>query len=548
MTDAQRDILALDKNESPIVWERLLDLRLDPEVFRRYPDASALAQAWARELGLSPEQVLPTNGGDEAIELALRELVGEGGSIAVAAPTFSSFEITAAALNQTVLRTSYGDRGVFPVEQMLDLCARERPSAVVLIDPNNPTGTRVPAGFVAKVRDAAAGALIILDRAYADFAGVDDDAEVLAQDANLVIIRSLSKCPGLAGLRVGALIGAPELLQKAARRRQPYTVSSAAVAVGVMALEDRPARARCVEVVEASRRVLVEGLEALGVSVIHGPANFVLAMLGEDARWIVERCRGRGLLLRDFSACPVYRGSVRITVGDAAQTARALEVLGGVMRLRPLVFDMDGTLIDTAASFNECIRQAAASLSGRDVPVALVDEIKADVRFNDDYDATREALVRLGAPADMDAIKRVFDALYRGERGAEGLRRVETARIATETLRGLKARFTLALATGRPREDALWALKHFGWEDMFDSVVTADDGEPAQRKPDPWPLLEALRRLDRPVDASAARYVGDGPADAAASKTAGFRFVPTGDAAAAGDALKNTLEPLGALV
>src|SRR5690606_34622765 len=106
-----------------------------------------------------PEQVLPTNGGDEAIELALRELVGEGGSIAVAAPTFSSFEITAAALNQRVLRTSYGDRGVFPVEQMLDLCARERPSAVALIDPNNPTGTRVPAGFVAKVRSAAASAL-----------------------------------------------------------------------------------------------------------------------------------------------------------------------------------------------------------------------------------------------------------------------------------------------------------------------------------------------------------------------------------------------------
>jgi histidinol-phosphate aminotransferase len=548
---APGDDLILDRNESPILWAGLRTVRIDGEALRRYPDPTPLREAWANDLGLASEQALITNGGDEAIELILRNLVPRAGRIAVATPTFSSFEVTSRTFGQTLLRVPYEPDGAYPTERMLEALERERPDAVICIDPNNPTGTPLPEGLIERIRAAAPDALIILDRAYADFSGARDDAALVARDANLAIIRSLSKCPGLAGLRIGALIGDPALLTRAATGRQPYTVNAAAIQLGLAAIADAPGRALCIEEVGRSREILLAGLADLGIRTIAGPTNFVLALLGDDARWICRQCRARGLRLRDFSACPDFPGSVRITVGDDEQTRRALDILGAVMRRRPLLFDVDGTLIDVERSYIACIRRSVEALAGRAADDALIDAAKADARFNDDYDATREVLRRMGVEADLDRVIAAFDACYRGDSETEGLRETETLRIATERLASLGRRFTLGIVTGRPRADLEWALDRFGWRDLFPVAIAADDGAPSQRKPDPWPIAEALRRLGDAVDPELARYIGDGPADRAAAEAAGVRFIGTGPLAAhplANDpSLADTLDPLGDL-
>jgi len=543
---APGDELILDRNESPVLWERLRRVRISPEALRRYPDATPLREAWAEDLGLAPELVVVTNGGDEAIELTLRNLVPRAGRIAVATPTFSSFEVTSRAFGQTLLRVPYAPDGAYPQRAMVELLRRESPDAVILIDPNNPTGAPLPDGLLERVRTAAPGALLILDRAYADFSGARDDAALLARDDNLVIIRSLSKCPGLAGLRVGALLGSPDALERACAGRQPYTVNAAAIEVGLHAIADAEARARCVEIVGANRATLLAGLADLGVRTVAGPTNFVLAMLGEDAPWICRRCRERGLRLRDLSACPDFPGGVRITVGDADQMRRALGILGEVMRSRPLLFDVDGTLIDVDRSYIACLRRTAERFAGRPPEESLVREVKADPRCNDDYDATREVLTRMGVDADPGRIVETFDACYRGDGAAPGLRETETLRIDADRLRSLARRFTLALVTGRPRADLEWALDRFGWRDLFPVAVAADDGAPERRKPDPWPIEEALRRLGDRVDHGAARYIGDGPADRAAAEAAGIRFIGTGPLAT-DPALADTLDAIGDL-
>lgn len=543
---APGDDLILDRNESPTLWSGLRDLHIDAEALRRYPDPTPLRDAWAADLGLAAEQLLVTNGGDEAIERILRNLVPAGGRIAVATPTFSSFEVTSRAVGQTLLRVPYEPDGAYPEARMLETLRRERPDAVILIDPNNPTGTPLPPGLVERVRAAAPDALIILDRAYADFAGMDDDAAHIARDPNIAVIRSLSKCPGLAGLRIGALIGDPSLLERAVEGRQPYTVNAAAIELGLAAIADTDGRARCVEQVGLSRAILLAGLADLGVRTIAGPTNFVLALLGDDARWICRQCRARGLRLRDFSACPDFPGSVRITVGDDAQTRRALDILAEVMRRRPLLFDVDGTLIDVDRSYIACIRRSVETLAGRAPDDALIDEVKADTRFNDDYDATREVLRRMGIEVELDRVVKVFDACYRGEGDAEGLRETETLRITTARLASLARRFTLAIVTGRPRADLEWALDRFGWRDLFPVAIAADDGAPEQRKPSPWPIAEALRQFGDAVEPALARYIGDGPADRAAAEAAGVRFVGTGPLAE-DPALADTLDPLGDL-
>ncbi|MFG0275786.1 MAG: aminotransferase class I/II-fold pyridoxal phosphate-dependent enzyme, partial [Phycisphaerales bacterium] len=436
--------------------------------------------------------------------------------------------------------------GAYPTDRMLDALGRERPDAVILIDPNNPTGTTLPDGLIERVRAQASEALIILDRAYADFSGARDDAALVARDANLAIIRSLSKCPGLAGLRIGALIGDPAILARATVGRQPYTVNAAAIQLGLAAIADGEGRAQCVDSVARSRSILLGGLADLGIRTIAGPTNFVLAMLGDDARWICAECRARGLRLRDFSACPDFPGSVRITVGDAAQTRRALDILAEVMRRRPLLFDVDGTLIDVERSYIACIRRSVETLAGRAPDDVVIDAVKADTRFNDDYDATREVLRRMGVDIELDRVVAVFDACYRGDAGEPGLRETETLRIATERLTRLARRYTLGIVSGRPRLDLEWALDRFGWRDLYSVAIGADDGAPDQRKPSPWPIAEALRRRGDAVDPDLARYVGDGPADRAAAEAAGARFIGTGPLAA-DPALADSLDPLGDL-
>jgi len=324
--------LRLDKNESPLLWDGLAHIALDPESLRRYPDDAPLAQAWADDLGVAVECVLPTNGGDEAIELALRALVGAGRTVVIPVPTFSTFEIASERLGQRLVRVPYEPDGGFPAEALLEACRRERPAGVVLVDPNNPTGTPLPAGVLQTVRAAAPDATIILDRAYAEFSGRDDDAEVIRADPRLVIVRSLSKCPGLAGLRAGALLGAPEIVERARSERLIFSVNAAAVALGVEALRDASGRARCVRTVAASRDLLSAALDQLEIPHLVGPTNFVLALFGERAPDVLAAARQRGLWMRDLTACPVFPGGVRITVGDEETTRAAIEALAESLR------------------------------------------------------------------------------------------------------------------------------------------------------------------------------------------------------------------------
>lgn len=320
--------LRLDKNESPILWDGLRRAPLDADLLRRYPDESPLRSAWADDLGLDPDCVLPTNGGDEAIEAAMRGLVGAGRTVVAPVPTFSTFQTVAERLGQRLVGVPYERDGAFPTEALIETIRRERPAGVVLIDPNNPTGTSLPRGVLESVRAAAPEATIILDRAYGEFAGLDDDAALIGGDFGLVIVRSLSKCPGLAGLRVGALIGASDLIGKARRERLIFSVNAAAAALGVEALRDRDGRTQCVRTVKASRQALIDGLARLGVPYLTGPTNFALALLSERAGDVLAACLERGLFVRDLSGCPVFPGGVRITVGDEQTTRRAVEILG----------------------------------------------------------------------------------------------------------------------------------------------------------------------------------------------------------------------------
>jgi len=330
--------LRLDKNESPVLWtglaEALERLARDPEPLRRYPDESPLREAWAADAGIEEANVVCTSGGDEAIDLALRlvkraaEACAERPRALVARPTFSTFEILSPRLGIDLTGPAYAGDGAYPERAMLEAIERERPHAVVLVDPNNPTGTPLPPGLLGRVRAAAGdAALIILDRAYADFAGLRDEDEILARDPNVLIIRSLSKSPGVAGLRIGALLGTKRLIVAASAERMIYSVNAAAVRVGAAALADRAARRRCVALVDEAREIVKRRLERMSVPALHGPTNHALLLLGTRAGDVLAACARRGLVMRDLTTCDIFPGGVRLTIADPDTMERAMDML-----------------------------------------------------------------------------------------------------------------------------------------------------------------------------------------------------------------------------
>ena len=323
-----RSGLLLDFNEngagpSPAVLARLREL--DAETLCRYPDREPSEQAVAEFLGLAAEQVLLTNGSDEAIALLCRAYLEPGDQALVVAPGFAMYEHEAACCGAKVVRVAAGPRFAFPLAGLL---ASLTPATrlVAIANPNNPTGTLASPADLLRLAEAAPQAAVLIDEAYIEFAHGSLAGEI-GRLPNLFITRTFSKAYGLAGLRLGALLGDAAQLSAVRALAGPYNVNTLALACLPVALGDAAYLRRCTAEVRAGRRLLRAELRRNGIRTHRSAANFVLADLGDCAAVFVVAMARRGVLVRDRStdlACP---GCVRITVGTTEEMLRALAAI-----------------------------------------------------------------------------------------------------------------------------------------------------------------------------------------------------------------------------
>jgi histidinol-phosphate aminotransferase len=325
---ARRDGLRLDFNEnvegcSPRVLERLQSITADD--LARYSERGPVEAVVAVHLGLAPEQVLLTNGVDEAIHLLCETFLEPADDVLVVTPTFSMYEIYAGATGAKVIRVQCDADFRFPLAKVL---AGITPATrlIALASPNNPTGTAAPREELLAIAVAAPDAALLVDEAYFEFHGetVIRDVERLQ---NLFVTRTFSKAYGLAGLRVGILAGPGALMPGVRRVSSPYSVNAVALAVLPAALEDNGHISRYVAQVKNGRERLAAELRALGLYSWPSHANFLLVRIGAKHHQFVMAMRQRGILVRDRSADPGCEGCVRITIGNDVQTSRLLGAL-----------------------------------------------------------------------------------------------------------------------------------------------------------------------------------------------------------------------------
>lgn len=326
---AGEDILKLDWNEadrltSDRVREKLTALVQDPHSIIWYPEAypQGLHQALANHHHISEANVLATHGSDMALAYLAQCFVTRGDKVMIVVPGYDNFRAVAEQSGGTALHFSYLGEGEFPLSEMLKAIQEEMPRLIYLTNPNNPIGYCLSREQMTALCSAAArvNALVILDEAYAEFAELDC-VPLIAQFSNLVIVRTFSKAFGLAGLRVGYLLGDVSLIETIKRVANPKHLTTFAQVAAQTSLEDWGQVKAHIEEVKKQRTRFIQFLRDHDVKCFDSNGNFVLFQMphaSDLAQWFETK----GILVRDRSN--QLAQSVRITIGGQESTDRLM--------------------------------------------------------------------------------------------------------------------------------------------------------------------------------------------------------------------------------
>ncbi len=319
-----------------------IDRALADTPLNRYPDpmADELRDELAAWQGVRRTSLCVGNGGDELLYNFLLAFGGPGRTLLTCPPDFSEYAFFA-ALTQTHLECVWRNQESYtpPADVLCEAAATA--NLVILGSPNNPTGDVAPLSLVRRLCETCPG-LVMIDEAYGEFADAEQSAAALLDKFdNLVILHTLSKAFGGAGIRCGYVLAAPDVIEVLGAIRQIYSVNVLTQAAALTAVRYRKAFVPQIKQIGAERARLHEGLADLcrihedrGARVWAGQGNFLLIRLPQAGE-VRRRLRDEhSILVRDFSRAPGLEGCLRITIGtpkenDAVMTALT-QVMAGV--------------------------------------------------------------------------------------------------------------------------------------------------------------------------------------------------------------------------
>jgi histidinol-phosphate aminotransferase len=329
----RRAPVKLNQNENPYDVPEPLKRRVVEQAlarpWSRYPefDPTALLEALAQASGWKSDGILLGNGSNELIEALLRVSVGPGTPVVIPEPSFSLYALLARILGGDVVAVPLGPQLEYDAAELRSVSGGTGAALTIVCSPNNPTGGVLPLEELRRLADEAPG-LVVVDEAYHEFAGFSA-APLLAGHPNLIVLRTFSKALSLAGLRVGYLLAAPELVREIAKARLPYSLDFVAQAAALAVLEEPGVLRANVERLVAAREALLHELYRIpGVKPYPSRANFILIELPDaDPKAVFESLCERGVLIRDVSGYPRLERCLRATVGTDEENAALVQAL-----------------------------------------------------------------------------------------------------------------------------------------------------------------------------------------------------------------------------
>lgn len=326
----------LDWNEasvppSPRVYQAIVSFLSNSNHLNWYPElgSRSLANSLSDYTGVPADQILITNGSDDALDLVCKTFVGHGDRVLVPVPTYTHFLVYAQTRGAQIC--DFFSRNIFDadIDRLEAQVRSEHFKLVYLVSPNNPTGVVYTREEVARLLRAAPTTLFIVDEAYHEFYG-ETVIDLVESYENLVVTRTFSKCFGIAGLRIGYLCTSDSVMRELARPFNPKSVNRLGQVAAQACLEDLPYYRWYIEEVQRARDFLVRELNARGLRTYATPANFILVEIQEPTRFCALMA-DEGVHIRDRSDLPRLPNFVRMTLPTRDQAVEVLRRIDNVL-------------------------------------------------------------------------------------------------------------------------------------------------------------------------------------------------------------------------
>jgi histidinol-phosphate aminotransferase len=323
----------LNTNECPYPLPPAFGDELERAVRRlslnRYPEREAeeLRSRLAELNGHTLDGTWVANGSNEILMQLLQAYGGPGRRVVLFEPTYGMHSRLAGLTNSEPVQISLDEPWRIGTQDVAEASA-QRPDVVFVCSPNNPTGNTQPVEIVRGLVEEGS-ALVIVDEAYIEFGG-ESAAALLADHANVVVVRTFSKAFALAGARLGYCLAASDVVQDLRRVRLPYHLSALTQAAGLVALDHREEALEILAAVRAERDRILEALPALRVEAFASESNFVLFRPPKPAQQVWQALLDRSVLVRDFTN--LVPECLRVTAGTPEEVDRFLSALEEVLR------------------------------------------------------------------------------------------------------------------------------------------------------------------------------------------------------------------------
>ncbi len=478
--------LKLDFNEradSKPAW--LQSFELDTDQLWCYPNRTELENQMATDMGLPIDSVMLCNGGDESIELLYKNCKLNNQSLLVPEPCFSQYTHNQIVWQNETIFTAASDDLTIDVDALkANIKANQW---VILTRPNNPTGEYLSTDVLIDLISTAQnnGAWVFLDEAYIEFACENEPFEY-TRFSNLVVLRTFSKAFGLAGARIGYIFGEPEMIEKFRKIAMPFNVSRANLQLASAAWQARDEIKGYCQSIARNRQHVEQLLRNSGLEPCASRGNFLLFETTFEKKTLFSRVMAKfGIQIKtELGGLP---NAVRLTIPENMDLFN--QALQLILKPQLLAFDMDGVLIDTSQSYDQCIIETVDVLTGKAVSQSDIEIVRAQGGFNNDWILAAELIKQQGVEIAYEKVVETFQKLYLGDGSNEGLFSQERD-LLLEPLKQqvFNSRQATAIVTGRPKMEAEQGVNQLAIKPNY--MISADDVN--QQKPSPEGLLGVM--------------------------------------------------------
>ena len=309
----------LNQNENPRDWPADVKERaarfLVERPWNRYPNfvPDGLRAALARYAGVGAESVIAGNGSNEMLLVLLLSFAAKAKSVIICPPTFTVYKLLADGMGARAAAVSLTDGLRYDVGAIKKAAADNPGAMLIICSPNNPTGSAVSEGELRDILGAHSG-ICVLDQAYVEFGGFNA-ISLLPEYPHLIIARTFSKAMAAAGLRLGYMIGAPEIIAEINKIKLPYNINFFTEYAASLILENAETIRESVKTIIDGRESLYKYLRSLPLDNVYpSEANFIL-LRTQKKQELFDYLRGDDILVRDVSAYPMLDGCLRISIG-----------------------------------------------------------------------------------------------------------------------------------------------------------------------------------------------------------------------------------------